>query len=662
MAVELRVHGVGGSPGAALLGLRRPEEVVVVGEGIGTAFLARRQQREVEGYDWGALTSGSILQPLWLLLLPFTLVNVAGWMHPPFAAVDERRIRSIRAVVHLLAGSLTANYTLWIALMTVDLIGYRWLPRGLGLVLGGAGAAAVMWGLGRIARNTVQEFEERRPAEPAHDAPKAWTWDETLRSASFFDHAPTVSHLRDRHMAVQWLTLIIAGALTLRALIADAPTTGIGWAIVVLFMAQAVLLLALLILTTPAQGEPPARRTRWRAAMAVILAVAFTNGFFAGGALLLLRILGLPSAPTPELGLVDAYFVLVVVWLVAAAAFVLWHRARATSDDLPPRSTGPGDELDGVDDAWRKKIRHARGHAAAGRRADQLLAFMALSGLAVATYLGLHRLLGNPPCEPWNWSGGGGGLQPCYAGLLNYSGVLLTGFLLLILGYVRQAVTTKKLRRTVGIAWDVLTFWPRRFHPYAVRPYAERAVPEFQSRIRGHVDRGERVLVSAHSQGTVIAFAALAPLCACRLGAVALVTHGCPITTLYAPNFPAYFGPDDVAALRAQLLGDRPGGWLNLHRRTDPIGGPVFSPSDDCDPSGGNGDICLEDPATIPRATAIPTDPAGIEDDRRAWTEVAGHSGYYLERRTKEITGHSKTLLATAEVSTPCDHHDLTAV
>ncbi|MFZ3562350.1 hypothetical protein [Streptomyces sp. BH055] len=37
-------------------------------------------RREV--YDWAALTSGGAMRSLWLFLLPFLLVNVAGWMRP----------------------------------------------------------------------------------------------------------------------------------------------------------------------------------------------------------------------------------------------------------------------------------------------------------------------------------------------------------------------------------------------------------------------------------------------------------------------------------------------------------------------------------------------------------------------------------------------------
>lgn len=639
MAVELRIHGVGGSPGAGLVGLGRPEEVVVVGEGVGTAFLARRHERAVEGYDWGALTSGSILQPSWLLLLPFTLMNVAGWMHQPFDETRPRRVGLIRTVVHLLAGSLTASYTLWIALIAIDHLGYRWLPRGLGLVAGLALTAGVMWGLARIAKNTVEEFECKRPVRTQAQEPSAWTTRETLFSRSFFDHASAVSDLRRRHSRVQWATLAAVVLLAVGAWTQGWPTTRIGWAIVVVFICQVVLVFALVALTLPLAGKPPARRTRCRPAVAAILALSLANGFFAGGALLVQQLLGLPPAATPELALVDVYLVIVILTFIAAVVFVALHRSRARADELPDRKSGAAEELDGVDNAWRRKVKQARGLATAGRQADQLLTFVALAALFAATYLGLHRLLGNDPCQPWDWSGGGG-LRPCGEGLLNWAGALLTGLLGLVIGLVRQSVTTTKVRRTVGIIWDVLTFWPRRFHPYAVRPYAERAVPEFQARVRRHVDRGHPVLVSAHSQGSALAFAALASLGEERLATVGLVTHGCPVTTLYAPNFPAYFGPDEVARLRDDLLI-----WRNLHRRTDPIGGPVFAPGDDCDPSGAAGDICVEDPATIPRADDVPENAVGVEEDRRAWTEIAGHSNFYVERRMKVESERIKQLL-----------------
>src|SRR6266700_3656716 len=90
--IELRVHGVGGSPAEGLLGVATAADCIQVAslDGV-TSFQARRDDLHVQGYIWGKLTAKPLLQPLWLLLLPFTLLNV-GWMHRP---VEELRGRSL---------------------------------------------------------------------------------------------------------------------------------------------------------------------------------------------------------------------------------------------------------------------------------------------------------------------------------------------------------------------------------------------------------------------------------------------------------------------------------------------------------------------------------------------------------------------------------------
>lgn len=204
---------------------------------------------------------------------------------------------------------------------------------------------------------------------------------------------------------------------------------------------------------------------------------------------------------------------------------------------------------------------------------------------------------------------------------------LLPAFFLAAMATVRGATKSTSLRRSIGILWDVMTFWPRRFHPLAVRPYAERAVPEFQSRVLEHVRGSARpVLVSAHSQGSVLAFAALAPLDARVTDHVALVSFGCPLGTLFGPLFPAYFGPDQIDLVRAKLMGGDVRGWRNLYRLTDPIGGPVF---------GDGGDRVVDDPAVNPPREEGPEVPPR-ERDRQCFMSIAGHSLYERERELKD--------------------------
>src|ERR1700744_446810 len=101
---ELRVHGVGGTPPAALLGGLAPEQVsgdAVAGFYRSSDHHASEQDRaagkdvdrNVEGYSWGGLTSRSKTRVLWLALLPFLLANLAGWMCPPGTRASPGRVR-----------------------------------------------------------------------------------------------------------------------------------------------------------------------------------------------------------------------------------------------------------------------------------------------------------------------------------------------------------------------------------------------------------------------------------------------------------------------------------------------------------------------------------------------------------------------------------------
>jgi hypothetical protein len=136
------------------------------------------------------------------------------------------------------------------------------------------------------------------------------------------------------------------------------------------------------------------------------------------------------------------------------------------------------------------------------------------------------------------------------------------------------------VRRGIGILWDVATFWPRWFHPYAPPSYGERAVPQLSYRIADILDSGGRVVLSAHSQGSVVGAAAIVALQARRedgVAGVTFLTHGSPLGRLYGRFFRRYFDDELLRRIAAAVTtGERPG-WRNLHRRTDFIGGPVFT-------------------------------------------------------------------------------------
>ena len=87
--VELRIHGVGKQVPADVLGVDGTvplEDISKEGE---TGRIWCRPPTlpgmwPVQAFMWDGLTSESPYQALWPILLPFTLLNVAGWMHPRY--------------------------------------------------------------------------------------------------------------------------------------------------------------------------------------------------------------------------------------------------------------------------------------------------------------------------------------------------------------------------------------------------------------------------------------------------------------------------------------------------------------------------------------------------------------------------------------------------
>ncbi|MET9375939.1 hypothetical protein ABZX98_17590 [Streptomyces sp. NPDC002992] len=154
------------------------------------------------------------------------------------------------------------------------------------------------------------------------------------------------------------------------------------------------------------------------------------------------------------------------------------------------------------------------------------------------------------------------------------------GFLLFVT-WGRRAYKDRSARRTIGILWDVGTFWPRAAHPFAPPCYAERAVPDLTWRMCSWTRRtGGRLVLSGHSQGSVLAAAAVWQLPPVTRGRVALLTYGSPLERLYGRWFPAYFGPGSLRALHRTVHC-----WSNLYRATDPIGGPVRVPAEGAKPA-----------------------------------------------------------------------------
>ncbi len=115
-ALELLVHGVGGTSPEQMLD--DPRTVRVTGDDVAAVFRraddadaernpgARRDGPVPEAYVWCNLTSGNGTRALWLLLLPFMVVNLAHWMRPS-AHGRRRTVRLYGLLVRLTGLSLT---------------------------------------------------------------------------------------------------------------------------------------------------------------------------------------------------------------------------------------------------------------------------------------------------------------------------------------------------------------------------------------------------------------------------------------------------------------------------------------------------------------------------------------------------------------------------
>jgi hypothetical protein len=650
--VELRVHGVGGGSPESLLGVDGAETVRVAGEGP-TGFWARRPQRAVEGYWWGRLTSAPLLQPLWIVLLPFTLLNVAGWMHQP---LDERTTPTrswwaVRWVLLALGCLLTAVYAAWSGVLVIDLVLIEWRLGGRwGYGTAGLSAVAAVVALGivfLVARHVQGGFEDRQPPqgvvdateelrEAPNDDPRArFAGERDLAAPSFWMHGSSSHRMLITHTVVAAVVLL---APCVRAVVrlATGAAAGLGtlgydvlvaWllrAVVVALVVLAVLTVVERVVFERAKRRDPDRyvmttRSGFRVcaqAVAVTFAVALAVGGFSGIERLLRTRIGAPESANRDLdiafGVAAIVFALVVAWRLVV-------HARTKARIRAELGTAQRTEDDGrrrVSEAILNRVAWARSLSEVLRNIDLVLSIPSLCFLAAAVV----AITGVTGRVPW-------GDEVAALG-----GTMILVSMSTILVFLWREGRRTGVRRQVGMIWDVLTFWPRRTHPWAIRPYSERAVPELQERLCRHLGRDRYVVVSAHSQGTVLAVAALAQLVEIdpdAAGRIALVTYGSPIAQLYQRYFPAYFHLPLTLDLHRRLAHGEISSdmaWRNFYRATDYVGKALFTET-----GLAGADRMLDDPAVQPVIDELPLADvvAGAPDPiREAFSALALHSDY----------------------------------
>ncbi|GAA2021477.1 hypothetical protein [Nocardiopsis rhodophaea] len=283
-------------------------------------------------------------------------------------------------------------------------------------------------------------------------------------------------------------------------------------------------------------------------------------------------------APSAFAWLQLAFTMEVIIALVAAAALGIWMRGRTR------REIGVVTALYQRDPGERRTRELARARAYGGITetlpavlAAFLLPVIALIVLALYSVL-TGRLSVAPEALEGPFtavSGATGWIQGAVATMVTVGSWLGGLFLFVLVGIGSSAYRNRPTRQVVGVLWDIGTFWPRAAHPLAPPSYAERAVPQLVARVAGKTGRGIGVVLSGHSQGSVLAAAAAWQLPSRCRPLVVLLTHGSPLYRLYARYFPAYFGPRALGDLNGRVEH-----WRNLWRATDAIGGPIKAERD----------------------------------------------------------------------------------
>jgi hypothetical protein len=611
--IELRIHGVSGTSAVDLL-QSRP----VNADDDPNTDLTRPADTGAwtRAFRWASLTSGDPRSATWILLLPYMLANLAGWALPRRTSPFRHRIDV--AVVRIVGGMLTAIFSLVIAYGFIVVGGFSTLgermDKGLAVGLGSIAsmaAAGVLWWLTRSHDRAIppvlvdQAIGDdwkllRRSHLGVAAAATLWTLAVVARSAF-----PQTDVDLDGIVAASLIGLVV---LVLSAgLGVLAPIRPMEWiaGAAAIAMGLGVVGLAVIVWLGDSPGAdiiegaggPLADAVRAFTAIALILvvvslsktdrlaaatiatliAIGGASGAGIGAATIQVTAAAAGTQTPTSIGLIAEGFLLGVLILTAFILLLqlradlrndaddnrLWRNIAGIVDDpallvigtpiiitvvsalvFLNLETGPPVTV------FRTGSAYAFGLAvlllAVGfRRTPRKSAITVLAGVAV--YL-LAQWLAT-----------------------DFRQVAVVGTLVLpaqligarIVGAYRNA----DQRRALAVPWDVGSYFPAAFHPFAPPPYGATAVASLKDTLNELTEDGSRpIVVAAHSQGTVIAARALID----NQLPIALFTFGSPLGTLYRTFFPAHFGGVQFDAVRSSVAR-----WANLWRATDPIGGSI---------------------------------------------------------------------------------------
>lgn len=639
--VEVRIHGVSGTPPDAMLAT----DPVLVEERAGGDIGVYRPpvaRQDLRAYRWSSLTSGSWKAAFWIALLPFMLCNVAGFALPK---MGRRRTWMAVTVVRLCGIGLTMILALVTAQGFIDVGSYQYLHGRLGrlgatssVALGAlvaSGFLAMLWG--KLSRSGAPPV----PVAAGDPAGRHPLTDRRMWEAYRFE-----TDLRSLHLAVAlgsigWVAYdvligleanlpgwLVAGwrwvvpatlGCAIAATLAGRPrwwgriaVMGVGAALCVMALVAAfgdagvepvdltlskmemsLTVAALTALVMILTGVTATAGTNGNGfAAPALIAIAGASGASVGAALIQIGARATGAVPPHwienlavgylsgilTIGVVTALFLLVMTPAAGDRAVVrlftavrrLRHRLHLVLITVLVVTASitvgfVGDRFD----LWEFAIPAiVPSGLATGlvtlvavwclRLGLKKTAWILVAGSVVVTVLAVGGLLDREGVLGWSFTG-------YQATAVAVTVVLPLG---LMFGRMLGAVRDRDQRRGLAVAWDVGSFFPRWHHPFAPPAYGAQAVTDLADYLTRE-RRGEAaVIVAPHSQGTVVAVAALA-LLGDLGGDIALLTYGSPVGSLYRRFFPGLF--DDIV----ENLGGLEDRWVNLFRCDDPIAGPI---------------------------------------------------------------------------------------
>lgn len=615
MPSEIRVHGVSGTPPSDLL----YTEPVTYDQGWDLAKIYEpvRDDWDVKAFHWGSLTSKSSLSAFWILLAPFAMANVAGWM------TESPNVWS-RIWIRVAGLSLTGIFFVQMANMSLD------IPYSTGVSSTAAAwiyaitCVVVVFGLGWMSTQSSFKpltFRERMrhlfsPRVAAmNPLGKEPDWSDPagrlgVEGTHLWGVHSILHRLRRLHLVfgmamlsvvaarafgdrgLEAAALILAGlmmvtlALTTGAtaqsrlvlgITAVAPIVGIAvlaWSIVGsspselggpnLQVSDDLTYEIALVLGISAAlalfGEIAKGGLRKGWAPLGLLAMATLMGGTLGltGAMLVETYL---SEATTTTHTFDGSATFVTVGMAGLVAVVSTAFAVAT---FFPKTGHDQSRI-------RRGVLRARGvlivagvyGAVVGATAAALSCLGPAEGCA-QTDITMPAWVNEDPENMAVLFG----LPFDPASLLGWAKILMVAVpaVLIVRSIVGGLLNGQDSRRKVGILWDLGSFWPRWFHPLGPPAYGPYAVTRLQTVISEETPD----VLAAHSQGSLISAVAL------RLADEdarpgLFITYGSQLGDLYPSLFPS-LGLDSLSGAVSDQVD---GKWLNLWRPSDAIGGQV---------------------------------------------------------------------------------------